>query len=145
MGLLAVATVAFLISATTSLDKGIKILSNINMVIAVLIMLLVLFAGPTQYILEAFIDSIGAYFSSIFIMSFKLFPFEGLTGWSAGWTLTYLIWWLAWGPFIGIFVARNGYPQFEDVLWMPFFEPLYGESSFRQLLRDLNLPLPAQA
>ena len=39
-------------------------------------------------------------------MSFKLFPFEGLAGWSAGWTLTYLIWWIAWGPFIGIFVAR---------------------------------------
>lgn len=106
MVILAILFVCYMLSATTGVDKGIKILSNINMVIAVLIMLLVLFAGPTQYILEAFIDSIGAYFSSIFIMSFKLFPFEGLTGWSAGWTLTYLIWWLAWGPFIGIFVAR---------------------------------------
>jgi glycine betaine transporter len=76
------------------------------MVIAILIMLMVLFAGPTRFLLETFIDSIGSYFSSLFTMSFKLFPFEDLGGWSAGWTLTYLIWWIAWGPFIGIFVAR---------------------------------------
>lgn len=104
--ILVILFVCYMLSATTGVDKGIKILSNVNMVIAILIMLLVLFAGPTQFILEAFIDSIGAYLSSIITMSFKLFPFEGLTGWSAGWTLTYLIWWIAWGPFIGIFVAR---------------------------------------
>jgi len=104
--ILAILFVCYMLSATTGVDKGIKILSNVNMVIAIAIMLLVLFAGPTQFILEAFIDSIGAYVSSIITMSFKLFPFEGLTGWSAGWTLTYLIWWIAWGPFIGIFVAR---------------------------------------
>ena len=106
MIILVILFVSYMLSATTGVEKGIKILSNLNMVIAVLIMLLVLFAGPTQYILEAFIDSIGAYVSSIIVMSFKLFPFEGLSGWSAGWTLTYLIWWIAWGPFIGIFVAR---------------------------------------
>ena len=104
--ILVILFVSYMLSATTGVEKGIKILSNVNMVIAIMIMLLVLFAGPTQFIMEAFIDSIGAYLSSIFVMSFKLFPFEGLTGWSAGWTLTYLIWWIAWGPFIGIFVAR---------------------------------------
>ncbi len=104
--ILGILFVCYMLSATTGVDKGIKILSNVNMVIAIAIMLIVLFAGPTQFILEAFIDSIGAYMSSILTMSFKLFPFEGLTGWSAGWTLTYLIWWIAWGPFIGIFVAR---------------------------------------
>jgi len=104
--ILAILFVCYMLSATTGVDKGIKILSNVNMIIAIAIMLLVLFAGPTQFILEAFIDSIGAYVSSMITMSFKLFPFEGLAGWSAGWTLTYLIWWIAWGPFIGIFVAR---------------------------------------
>ncbi len=98
--------VCYMLSATTGVDKGIKILSNINMVLTVAIMLLVLFAGPTRFLLETFIDSIGSYFSGMITMSFKLFPFEDLGGWSAGWTLTYLIWWLAWGPFIGIFVAR---------------------------------------
>ncbi|WP_282609254.1 BCCT family transporter [Pelagibius sp. Alg239-R121] len=104
--ILGILFVCYMLSATTGVDKGIKILSNVNMVIAILIMLLVLFAGPTRFLLETFIDSIGNYFAGIFTMSFKLFPFEDLGGWSAGWTLTYLIWWIAWGPFIGIFVAR---------------------------------------
>ncbi|MDW4549984.1 BCCT family transporter [Defluviimonas sp. D31] len=98
--------VAYMLSATTGVDKGIKILSNINMVLTVAIMLMVIFAGPTQFIMETFVDSIGRYFSAIITKSFTLYPFEGLTGWTSGWTLTYLIWWLAWGPFIGIFVAR---------------------------------------
>lgn len=104
--ILAILFVCYMLSATTGVDKGIKILSNVNMVVAILIMLLVLFAGPTRFLLETFIDSIGSYFSALITVSFKLFPFEGLGGWSAGWTLTYLIWWIAWGPFIGIFVAR---------------------------------------
>jgi len=98
--------VCYMLSATTGVDKGIKILSNINMVVAILIMLVVLFAGPTRFLLETFLDSIGEYFAGIITMSFRLFPFEDLGGWTAGWTLTYLIWWIAWGPFIGIFVAR---------------------------------------
>ncbi|TQV80398.1 BCCT family transporter [Denitrobaculum tricleocarpae] len=104
--ILGILFVCYMLSATTGVDKGIKILSNVNMVIAILIMLLVLFAGPTRFLLETFIDSIGNYFAGMITMSFKLFPFEDLGGWSAGWTLTYLIWWIAWGPFIGIFVAR---------------------------------------
>ncbi len=104
--ILAILFVCYMLSATTGVDKGIKILSNVNMVIAILIMLLVLFAGPTRFLFEVFIDSVGTYFSGLITMSFRLFPFEDLGGWSAGWTLTYLIWWIAWGPFIGIFVAR---------------------------------------
>ena len=106
MIILAILFVCYMLSATTGVDKGIKILSNINMVIAICIMLMVLFAGPTRFLFEVFIDSIGTYFSGLITMSFRLFPFEDLGGWSAGWTLTYLIWWIAWGPFIGIFVAR---------------------------------------
>lgn len=98
--------VCYMLSATTGVDKGIKILSNLNMAIAVAIMLYVLFVGPTRFLLETFIDSVGTYFAGLITMSFRLFPFEDLGGWSAGWTLTYLIWWIAWGPFIGIFVAR---------------------------------------
>lgn len=104
--ILAILFVCYMLSATTGVDKGIKILSNVNMVIAIAIMLMVLFAGPTRFLFETFIDSIGNYLAGLITMSFKLFPFEDLGGWSAGWTLTYLIWWIAWGPFIGIFVAR---------------------------------------
>jgi len=104
--ILGILFVCYMLSATTGVDKGIKILSNLNMVIAIAIMLFVLFAGPTRFLLETFIDSVGNYFAGLLTMSFRLFPFEDLGGWSAGWTLTYLIWWIAWGPFVGIFVAR---------------------------------------
>jgi len=106
MAILAVLTVIFLISASTGVDKGIKILSDINMALAVAIMLFVLFLGPTAYILDSFINAIGDYFSSLITYSFKLLNYEGEMGWTSGWTLTYLIWWVAWGPFVGIFIAR---------------------------------------
>ncbi|MDM8559821.1 BCCT family transporter [Candidatus Parabeggiatoa sp. HSG14] len=104
--ILALMTMMFMISASTGIDKGIKILSNINMIIAVTILLIIMFAGPTLFIMEIFITSIGDYFSSLINISFKLYPYKDLTGWTSGWTLTYLIWWLAWGPFVGIFIAR---------------------------------------
>jgi glycine betaine transporter len=98
--------VCYMLSATTGVDKGIKILSNLNMAIAIAIMLVVIGFGPTGYILESFTNTVGDYFSRLPNMAFRLFPYEDLTGWTSGWTLTYLIWWLAWGPFVGVFVAR---------------------------------------
>ncbi len=106
IAILVAMTIMFLASASTGLDKGIKILSNINMVIAVSILMLIIFAGPTRFIMEIFVTSIGDYFSQLFSMSFKLYPYKDLSSWTSGWTLTYLIWWLAWGPFVGIFIAR---------------------------------------
>ncbi len=99
-------TATFLLSASTGLNKGIKILSNINMGIAIFMLMIILFAGPTRFILEVFITSIGDYVSQLINLSFKLYPYEGLSDWTSGWTLTYFIWWLAWGPFVGIFIAR---------------------------------------
>ncbi len=106
-GILVVMTVAFLLSASTGVDKGIKILSNINMVIAILLMLVVLFAGPTTFIFNSFVNSFGDYLSQFVFLSFRIFSYDdSLRGWTHGWTLTYLIWWIAWGPFVGIFIAR---------------------------------------
>ncbi len=104
--ILVVLFVCYMLSATTGVDKGIRILSNLNMIIAISIMVFVLLVGPTSFLLEIFINTIGSYGARFLEMSFKLFPYEGLTKWSASWTLTYLIWWLAWGPFVGIFIAR---------------------------------------
>ncbi|MEO3435332.1 BCCT family transporter [Inquilinus sp. CAU 1745] len=105
--ILVVMTVAFIISACTGVDKGIKILSNTNMVMAIAVMLFVIIVGPTTFILDVFITSIGDYLSSIVQLSFRIFSFDGeLRDWTHGWTLTYLIWWIAWGPFVGIFIAR---------------------------------------
>ena len=106
IAIVAVLGVCFFTSASTGLGQGIKILSNINMVIAILVMLFILFFGPTQFIFQTFTTTLGDYLNNLFTISFRLYPYEGLTEWTAGWTLTYLIWWLAWGPFVGVFIAR---------------------------------------
>ena len=104
--ILAVLFVAYMLSATTGVDKGIKILSNLNMILAIGLMLMILFFGPTTFILETFVTSFGDYVTRIPDLAFRLFPYSGLGEWTSSWTLTYFIWWLAWGPFVGIFVAR---------------------------------------
>jgi glycine betaine transporter len=76
------------------------------MAIAIFVMLFVLFFGPTQFIFETFVTTLGDYLNNLAAFSFRLYPYEGLADWTAGWTLTYLIWWLAWGPFVGVFIAR---------------------------------------
>lgn len=96
----------YMTSTSVGVDRGIKLLSNINMAIAVLMVVYIAVLGPTAFIFETLIDSIGTYFTQLPAMSFKLLPFEGLQDWTASWTLTYMIWWLAWGPFVGIFIAR---------------------------------------
>jgi len=106
LAILAVLFAAYMISTLTGVEKGMKLLSNINMVLAIGLMLFIMVAGPTAFIFESAVDTLGAYVSQIVSISFRLFPYEGLTDWSASWTLTYLIWWLAWGPFVGVFIAR---------------------------------------
>jgi glycine betaine transporter len=96
----------YIVAACSGIDKGIKILSNFNIGLALAILLFILFLGPTKFILEIFLTTLGDYFTSLPSMSFRLFPYQDLSNWSATWTLTYLIWWVAWGPFVGIFIAR---------------------------------------
>jgi glycine betaine transporter len=96
----------YMVSTLTGVEKGMKLLSDINMVLGLALMAYILVFGPTGFIMETFVTTIGAYVSQFVEMSFRLFPFDGVTEWSASWTLTYLIWWLAWGPFVGVFIAR---------------------------------------
>jgi glycine betaine transporter len=103
---LAVLTVAYMLSASTGLSKGIQILSNLNMALMMLLLAVVVLFGPTSYILEAFLNSVGDYIAALPTYSFRLLSYENQMDWSSAWTLTYLIWWVAWGPFVGIFVAR---------------------------------------
>ncbi len=106
MGLLGVITVSFLISASTSLDKGIKWLSNINIALALALMVFLLVVGPTSYLMRIFATSVGDYLSNLPSLTLRLYPFEDVRGWVEGWTLTYFVWWIAWAPFVGIFIAR---------------------------------------
>ncbi|MBP3950846.1 glycine betaine uptake BCCT transporter [Bacillus suaedae] len=105
--IIAVVTVLFMISAWSGLGKGIKYLSNTNMVLAIALFLLVFFAGPTILSLNMFTDTIGTYLQSLARMSFRIAPLdEGHRSWINGWTIFYWAWWISWSPFVGIFIAR---------------------------------------
>lgn len=103
--IIVIATVLFLLSASTGLEKGIKILSNTNIVIAILLLVFVLIAGPTAKIFEIFTNNLGNYLQNIISMSLRLTPFRDST-WISDWTLFYWAWWIAWSPFVGVFIAR---------------------------------------
>jgi glycine betaine transporter len=100
-----VITVLFIISASTGLDRGIRYLSNINLGTASLLLVFVLIAGPTAFIIEAFTTTIGSYIGNLIPMSFRMTPFTGGT-FVGAWTIFYWAWWIAWAPFVGTFIAR---------------------------------------
>ncbi|TWX50611.1 BCCT family transporter [Colwellia hornerae] len=93
------------ISVATGLDKGIKILSETNMVLAVILLLLIFVLGPTVFLLQAYLQNIGDYLADIIHNTFNLFAYKK-TDWIGGWTIFYWGWWLAWAPFVGLFIAR---------------------------------------
>ncbi|ATF11848.1 BCCT family transporter [Brevibacillus sp. HB1.4B] len=103
--IISIITVLFLLSATTGLDRGIKYLSNTNLVLALLLLLLTLVLGPTSFIFDAFTSTLGSYLNNLISMSLRLTPFTQGT-WVANWTLFYWSWWIAWAPFVGMFIAR---------------------------------------
>ncbi len=100
-------TVLFMISAYTGLGKGIKYLSNTNMSLAGLLFIATLILGPTQYILNSFTNSMGEYIQKLPVESFRIAPndSEGIQ-WVRDWTIFFWAWWIAWAPFVGIFIAR---------------------------------------
>tara|TARA_R110002167_G_scaffold8646_3_gene39524 strand:- start:18516 stop:20465 length:1950 start_codon:yes stop_codon:yes gene_type:complete len=93
------------VSVATGLDKGIKILSETNMVLAVILLLLIFVLGPTVFLLQAYLQNIGDYIADIVHNTFNLFAYKK-TDWIGGWTIFYWGWWLAWAPFVGLFIAR---------------------------------------
>ncbi|WP_078409327.1 glycine betaine uptake BCCT transporter [Priestia abyssalis] len=103
--IIVVVTVLFMLSAQTGLNKGIKYLSNLNVVLAVSLMLFLLFASKTNFIMDLFVTTIGSYLQNLPSMSFRLSPFEQNT-WVQDWTIFYWAWWIAWAPFVGTFIAR---------------------------------------
>ncbi|MFW5861921.1 MAG: glycine betaine uptake BCCT transporter [Spirochaetota bacterium] len=102
--IIATVTVLFMISSISGLDKGIQILSKTNIIVAIILMMLMLAIGPTSYILNIFTSTVGNYFSSLLDMSLNTHPFEGYR-WTKEWTLFYWATWIAWSPFVGLFIA----------------------------------------
>ena len=105
LGIIAVTTALFLTSAVTGVDRGIKWLSSINLVIAAALAVAVFVLGPTVAIIDTFTTTLGSYLSEFVRMSLRTTPFRD-SAWVGGWTVFYWAWWISWSPFVGLFIAR---------------------------------------
>jgi choline/glycine/proline betaine transport protein len=105
VGLIAAICCLATISVASGLNKGIRILSELNLGLAVLLLLFVLIVGPTSFLLKALVQNTGTYLSEIVSKTFNLYAYAP-TDWIGGWTLLYWGWWLSWSPFVGLFIAR---------------------------------------
>lgn len=108
VAVIAVISVAVLASVLSGINRGMKWLSNINLALAGFLVVFLLVVGPTQFLLRQFVQSIGNYLGDFIALSFTVSAFAGAEGeaWQAGWTSFYWGWWIAWAPFVGIFIAR---------------------------------------
>ncbi|MDT8311534.1 MAG: BCCT family transporter, partial [Methylophaga sp.] len=105
VGLIAFITVLATASVVAGLDAGIKRLSQLNLTLAIVLLLFVLIAGPTLFLMQSLIQNTGTYLNDIVQMTFNLYAYQP-TDWMASWTLFYWGWWIAWSPFVGMFIAR---------------------------------------
>ncbi|MGN7388389.1 BCCT family transporter [Sporosarcina sp. SAFN-015] len=97
--------VAYMISASSGLSKGIAYLGNFNLAMAIALLIFFFFVGPKVFILESFTLAIGDYINNFIRYSLRLQPYQGGT-WVREWTIFYWAWTIAWSPFVGAFVAR---------------------------------------
>lgn len=105
--IIVIVTILFLMSAWSGLSKGIQYLSNLNIILASLLLIVTLIIGPTILILNMFTSSTGALLDTFLFNSFDVAPLNPQKGeWLNTWTLYYWGWWMSWSPFVGIFIAR---------------------------------------
>ena len=104
IAIIIIVTAIALISVIRGLDGGVKVLSNINMSIAMLLLLFVLIVGPTMLIFSTMGTTLGGYISDIF--SYSNWVDREDEAWMQGWTVFYWAWWISWSPFVGMFIAR---------------------------------------
>lgn len=137
-------TAIALASVVAGLDAGVKRLSEINMALALLLMVFVIAVGPTLDILSGFFANLGAYVQYLPALSNPVGRED--INYSQGWTAFYWAWWISWSPFVGMFIARVSrgrsvrefilavliVPSLACVLWMTVF----GETAILQVVRD---------
>ncbi|WP_420095332.1 BCCT family transporter [Brevibacterium sediminis] len=105
--IIAILTAAFVASAVSGVEKGIQWLSNINMVLAVIVALIVFIGGPTLFILNVIPSSVGAFIQDLpQLASRTAADGQGVNEWLSSWTVFYWAWWVSWSPFVGLFIAR---------------------------------------
>ena len=104
LGIIIIVTILYMISALRGLDRGIQVLSRANIALAAILVVCMLFIGPTTFILNILTTTTGDYLSSLLTMSLSTNPFEGYE-WTKKWTLFFWATWISWSPFVGLFVA----------------------------------------
>jgi choline/carnitine/betaine transport len=105
--IIAILTAAFVASAVSGVEKGIQWLSNINMVLAVIVALIVFIGGPTLFILNVIPSSVGTFIQDLpQLASRTAADGQGVNEWLSSWTVFYWAWWVSWSPFVGLFIAR---------------------------------------
>ncbi|MCI5084190.1 MAG: BCCT family transporter [Saprospiraceae bacterium] len=103
--LIALITGAATVSVVLGLDKGVRVLSEWNMKLALVFLVLMLILGPTVYLLDAFIQNVGVYFQEVIELGMLTEVYDN-TEWQHDWTIFYWSWWIAWSPFVAMFIAR---------------------------------------
>ena len=159
MVLIVIITAIATTSVVKGLDSGVKKLSEINIRLAVLLLTFVFICGPTLFILNGFAENIGYYLQKITVISTWNETFEN-TNWQNNWTVFYWAWWIAWSPFVGMFIARVSrgrtireflmgvlcVPTLVTFLWMTVFGntalylEMFGGGGFAELVTE-NVPL----
>ncbi|WP_084349552.1 BCCT family transporter [Moraxella oblonga] len=105
VALIAGITFCATLSVMAGLDKGVKTLSDITIIITLLLLGFMIVAGPTQFIFNSFVENIGNYASSLPSLGLWNEAYQD-TNWQGGWTIFYWAWWVSWSPFVGVFIAR---------------------------------------
>lgn len=106
VGLITLMMGAAILVAIAGVDKGVRVMSDINMLLACALLLFVLFAGPTQHLLNTLVQNIGDYLGALPTKSFDVYAYDKTGDWLGSWTVFYWAWWIAWSPFVGLFIAR---------------------------------------
>ena len=162
--IVAISIVATL-SAVSGVGKGIRIISEWNIWLSIVLLAYFLFGGPAQWLLGFFVSTFGDYLWNVIPMGFQTFNSEGAAAWQGGWTIFYWGWWISWAPFVGMFIARISrgrtirefmigvmfVPTSIAFFWLCIFggNAIYlelgaadgvGTAGIAQLVRDWNLP-----
>ena len=108
LGIFVVLCIAYILPLTVDLSRGMALLSNAAMATAAGLMIFLLLFSPTHFLMGGILHAVGEYFTDVLPHGFRTFTFmdEQVTNWFQSWTLTYMVWWLAWAPFVGVFIAR---------------------------------------
>lgn len=108
LAIFAVLCLAYILPLMVDLSRGMATLSNTAILIAVGLMVFVLLVGPTHFFMQGIVEGFGSYLTNVLPHGFRTYTFfeESVGQWFNAWTLNYMLWWLAWAPFVGVFIAR---------------------------------------